>query len=108
MLLLLSDGSDMGQCTVAYLRWEMTDESVQVRIVTSRVKIASMRKVSTPVSELLAAQLSARLKVWLVTTMNIELGKVMHMVNSSIGFFTRSVFVYFMKQKQIILVTFWF
>ena len=24
MLLLLSDGSDTGQCTVAYLRWEMT------------------------------------------------------------------------------------
>ena len=55
MLLLFSDGSDTGQCVVAYLRWEMSDSSVQLRIVTSRVKIASLNKITTPMSELLAA-----------------------------------------------------
>ena len=84
MLLLFSDGSDTGQCTAAYLRWIMKDGSIQIRLVTSRVKIAALKKVTTPMSELLAAQISSRLKVWLVLTLNIKLGVVVHMVDSSI------------------------
>ena len=84
MLLLFSDGSDTGQCVVAYLRWEMSDGSVQLRIVTSRVKIASLNKITTPMSELLAAQLSSRLKVWLAETLDINLGLIVHLVDSSI------------------------
>ena len=63
MLLMFSDGSMKGQCTAAYLRWVMKDGSVVVRLVTSRVKIASLRGITTPLSELLAAQISSRLKV---------------------------------------------
>ena len=84
MLLLFSDGSDLGQCTAAYIRWVMKNGSVCTRLVTSRVKIASIKKVTTPMSELLAALISSRLKVWLATTLNIKLGKVIHLVDSSI------------------------
>ena len=84
MLLLFSDGSETGQCTAAYLRWQMREGTVELRLVTSRVKIASLKKITTPVSELLAAQISSRLKVWLAKTMNIKLGVVVHLVDSSI------------------------
>ena len=50
MLLLFSDGSDSGQCTAVYLRWVIQDGSVVVRLVTSRVKIASIKKITTPLS----------------------------------------------------------
>ena len=52
MLLLFSDGSETGQCTAAYLRWQMKDGSIELRLVTSRVKIASLKKITTPASEL--------------------------------------------------------
>ena len=84
MLLLFSDGSDSGQCTAVYLRWVMQDGSVVVRLVTSRVKIASIKKITTPLSELVAAQISSRLKTWLLDTLDIQMGDVIHLVDSSI------------------------
>ena len=63
---------------------EMYDGSVVVRLVTSRVKIASMKKITTPLSELVAAQISSRLKTWLLDTLDIQMGVVIHLVDSSI------------------------
>ena len=83
-LCLFSDGSDLGQCVVAYLVWRLTDGSTHVSLVTSRTKIASMTKMSTPKSELCAAQLSSRLRTWLEQELDIEVGDVYHFVDASI------------------------
>ena len=83
-LVLFSDGSDLGQCCVAYFVWDMLDGSRKVSLVTSRTKIAAMMKITTPRSELTAAQLNTRLKVWLLNILKVEVGSVIHIVDASI------------------------
>ena len=83
-LVLFSDGSDLAQSVVSYLVWVMGNGSHHISLVTSRAKIASMTKISTPKSELCAAQMSSRLRVWLQSEMDIEAGEVFHFVDASI------------------------
>ena len=84
-LVIFSDGSDKGQCAVAYLVWKMKEnEENVIKLVTSRTKIASMTKMTTPRSELTAAQLQTRLKVWLLKILNIKIEKTIHIVDASI------------------------
>ena len=84
VLVLFSDGADLGQCAVSYLIWEMEDGSIHVSLVTGVTKIASMTKISTPKSELVAAQLQTRLRTWLTDNMDIDIGEVLHIVDASI------------------------
>ena len=60
------------------------DEPNFVSLITSRTKIASMRKMTTPRSELNAAQLQSRLKVWLHSTLDLEISRTVHIVDASI------------------------
>ena len=85
MLVLFSDGSDKGQCVVSYLVWQMkhSDQNC-ITLVTSRTKISSMTKITTPRSELNAAQLQCRLKNWLHTNLDLEIGATLHVVDASI------------------------
>ena len=83
-LTLFSDASDLGNCCVGYLVWKLLDGTIQVSFVTSKTKIASLTKISTPKMELVSAQISTRLRCWLKDEMNIEFGKVYHIVDSSI------------------------
>ena len=84
ILVLFSDGSDLGQCTVAYLVWELEDGSAHISLVTSVTKIASLAKITTPKSELVAAQLQSRLRAWLMKNLQMEFGEVLHIVDASI------------------------
>ena len=85
VLVLFSDGADKGQCVVAFLVWEMLgDEANFVSLITSRTKIASMTKMTTPRSELNAAQLQSRLKAWLLSTLDLEILRAVHIVDASI------------------------
>ena len=84
LLCMFSDGSDLGQCAVAYLVWTMMDGSSSVSLVTSRTKIASLTKVTTPRMELCAAQLQTRLAAWLQEELDLEIAKVLHIVDASI------------------------
>ena len=84
ILVLFSDGSDLGICAVAYLVWTLQDGTSHVSLVTSRTKIASMTKLSTPRMELCAAQLQTRLKTWLVDEMDLQVGEILHVVDASI------------------------
>ena len=84
-LLLFSDGSDKGQCAAAYLVWQMKDSDKKwISLVTSRTKIASMTKITTPRSELNGAQLQTRLKIWLHINLDLEIGVTLHVVDDSI------------------------
>ena len=83
-LTLFSDGADLGICAVAYLVWKIKDETIHVSLVTSRTKIASLTKQSTPCMELCASQLQTRLRVWIEEEMDIEVGEVLHIVDASI------------------------
>ena len=63
LLVIFSDGSDKACCSVAYLVWKLKNGKVHVSLITSRTKIASLKKLSTPRIELNGAQLQSRLKV---------------------------------------------
>ena len=65
--------------------WKIVDSNKNaISLVTSRTKIASMQKITTPRSELTAAQLQTRLKVWLLKILNIKIEKTVHIVDASI------------------------
>ena len=83
-LLLFSDYSDKGTCVVGYLRWKMLDGTYKVTMVTSRVKIASLLKKTTPHGELIGGQMSSRLKVWLLSVFEIRIAMTIHIVDSSV------------------------
>ena len=83
-LCLFSDGSDLGQCACAYLVWKMKNGSFCVTLVTSRTKIASMTKITTPRSELNGGQLQTRLKTFLLQVLDIDIGEIYHIVDASI------------------------
>ena len=65
LLVIFWHGSDKACCAVAYLVWTLSDGSIHVSLVTSRTKIAALKKISTPRIELNGGQLSSRLKVFL-------------------------------------------
>ena len=71
-----------GICVVAYLILVMKDGSRKVTLVTSRTKVASLSKVSTPRMELVAAQLQARLKLWLVASLSITIKIILSTLQS--------------------------
>ena len=62
----------------------MLDGSIHVSLVTSRVKIASLTKITTPRSELCSGQISARLGPWIREELDIKIGDTIHIVDSSI------------------------
>ena len=83
-LVLFSDGSDKGMCVVGYLVWTLLNGSTHVSLITSRTKIASINKITTPRAELTAAQMQARLKNWLLLVWDIEVEEILHLVDASI------------------------
>ena len=84
ILVLFSDGSDLAQSVVSYLVWTLGNGDSHISLVTSRAKVASMTKISTPKSELCAAQMSSRLRVWLNSEMDIGVSETLHCVDASI------------------------
>ena len=84
ILVLFSDGSDKGMCVVAYLIWKLLDGTIHVSLITSRTKISSINKITTPRAELTGAQMQARLKNWLLSVLDITIKIVVHLVDASI------------------------
>ena len=84
LLVTFSDGSDQACCAVAYLVWKLKNGEFHVSLITSRTKIASLKKLSTVRIELNGALLQCRLQVWLSMIMDIELGETIHIVDSSV------------------------
>ena len=56
-----SDASEQAYSAVLYLRMECTDGSIQVSLVSSKTKVAPIKKLTIPRLELCGAQLLARL-----------------------------------------------
>ena len=69
MLVIYSDGSDLGYGCVAYVRWECDDDTVKSFLVMAKSKIAPMNKIFTPRSELNRALLAKRARVFLCKEM---------------------------------------
>ena len=66
ILVCFFDGSNSAFGAVVYARWEMSDGSVEVNLVTAKAKVAPMFATSTPRIELEGATLLARLVMRIV------------------------------------------
>ena len=66
MLICFFDASNCAFAVVVYARWEMSDGSVEVYLVTAKARVAPMFGTSTPRMELEGATLLARIVMRIV------------------------------------------
>jgi Pao retrotransposon peptidase len=61
MLLIFGDGSREAYATLAYIRWVLTDGTVECKLLTGMTRVAPKQKISIPRMELMGALLVVRL-----------------------------------------------
>ncbi len=83
MLLIFGDGSTMASCTLAYLRWQMVDGTVQCRLVAEKTRVAPKCKISIPRMELVGALLAVRLAWKIRDSLQMELEAVWYFTDST-------------------------
>ena len=84
-LVTFSDGNPDSFGASAYVRWQKTDQSFEVRLLMSKAKLSAiLHKGETVRSELNGATLQARLKVWIQKHAGIEFGNHFPLVDSRI------------------------
>ena len=82
-LVIFSDGSKLAFGAVAYLRWQIAEGNWYVTLVMAKSKIAPRNLLTIPRLELNGAVLSKRLEEFLVAHIDLSLGNVYHLVDSS-------------------------
>ena len=60
-LICFFDGSNEAFATVIYVRWQLTDGTVDVSLLCAKPKVTPLKRISTPRSELNGAVIAARL-----------------------------------------------
>ncbi len=83
MLLIFEDGSTMASSTLAYLRWQRADSTVQCRLLAGKTKVAPKCKISIPRMELMGALLAVRLGQKIEGSLQIELEAVQYFTDST-------------------------
>ena len=81
-LIILSDGSDLAYGCIAYIRWELSDQSVWCQMIMSKARIAPVNKVSTPQMELNGAVTSKRIRSIIEKECRFDFERVVHLVDS--------------------------
>ena len=79
-----SDASERAYSAVLYLRMECTDGRIQVSLVSSKTKVAPIKKLTIPRLELCGAQLLARLIHYTRLVLDVPLSHVHLWTNSTI------------------------
>ena len=79
---VFGDGSEEGYCAVAYLRVVHGDE-VSVRLVMAKSRVASLKAVSIPRQELLAAVMGVRIAATIKRELELKIEKTVFWADSS-------------------------
>merc|ERR1712030_29326 len=83
-LVSFSDGSQLVFGGVVYIRWELAKGGFWSRIVLSRGKIGLKSRLTIPRMELNGAVINKRLVEFVESVITRKLGRVIHLVDSSI------------------------
>ncbi len=83
MLLIFGDGSTAASCALAYLRWQMSDGTVQCRLLAGKTRVAPKCKISIPRMELVGALLAVRLARKIRDSLQMELEAVRYFTDST-------------------------
>ena len=82
-LLCFGDGSKQAFCSLAYIRWEMEDDTYKLHLVSGKTRVAPMKKISVPRLELLGAVASVRLAQSVQESLSIKFGRRYFFTDSS-------------------------
>ena len=82
-LICFCDGSKQAFCSLAYIRWKMTDGSYRVILLTGKTRVAPLRKLSIPRLELMGAVAAVRLAESVQSSMRIQFGDRYFLTDSS-------------------------
>ena len=89
-----SDSSEKAYAAVLYMRTAYTDCQVQTRLITSKTRVAPIKKQSIPRLELLGATLLARLVSTVVDSLPQKINRVVYWVDS------RTVLCWIRNERQ--------
>ena len=71
-IIMFVDGSKSAMCAVAYIRWELSDGSVDVRLVAAKTRVTPLDRMTIPKVELMAMVLGVRLSVSIHESINFN------------------------------------
>jgi hypothetical protein len=80
MLMIFSDGSTLASCTLAYLRWQMADVTMQR---AGKTRVTEKFKISIPRMELMGPLLAVTLAWKIHDSLQVELEAVRYSTNST-------------------------
>ena len=84
ILILFSDGSDLGYGCCAYTRWELSGGGFSTSLIAAKNRIAPKKKISTPRLELCGAVMAVRLRRKITQGMHLNFERVIHVTDSTI------------------------
>ena len=85
-LLMFGDGSQQAFCTLAYIRWRLSNGEYRCYLLTGKTRVAPLRKISVPRIELLGAVASVRLAETIQQSVKFEFGNRYFFTDSSAVF----------------------
>ena len=81
-LILMSDGSEEAYGCVAYIRWQLEDNSYWCHIIMAKSRISPINRVNIPQMELNGAVISKRLREVIISESRFEFDKIHHIIDS--------------------------
>ena len=83
-MVIFADGSEQAYGCCVYVRWNVGEEEFESRLLAAKKRIAPKRVITVPRLELCSAVLSIRLRKNILSGMNFQFSKILHIVDSSI------------------------
>ena len=83
-LVLFSDASKQAFGACAYIRWMISNDEFECKLLMAKSKLAPRKELSMPRLELNGALLSARIRQFIEKEVNIEFSAIYHIVDSEI------------------------
>ncbi|KAJ8031913.1 hypothetical protein HOLleu_25277 [Holothuria leucospilota] len=84
ILCIFSDASEFAFGTCAYIRWQVSNDSYDVRFLTAKSRVAPLKRLTIPRLELQGTVLAARLSCTILEELTLKPEKVMFMIDSTI------------------------
>ena len=83
-LIIFSDGSQIAYGACAYIHWKTRDGRRESFLLAAKNRIAPTRQLTIPCLKLCGAVFASQLRVSLIKEMDIEFGRVIHLIDSMI------------------------
>ena len=83
-LIIFSDASQDSFGACAFIRWQVSEEEYEARLIAAKSRMAPNRAITIPCLEMCGAVLAVRLRETIINEMNFAFTEIIHIVDSSI------------------------